>query len=262
MNEKVMRNQRKWQTIIFATIIIVLTYLSSDITNFNIIHGIATLPNAFTWIISNLFITQETLERLPKILGKLAETILMSIAATTTATAFSLFLGLMGSKTTGTNNVLGAFARFIASVARNIPVVAWALILLLSFGQNSVTGYLALFVGSLGFLTRAFIESIDEASQSAVEALRATGATYFQIVYKAVIPQCLPQMISWILFMIETNIRSATLVGILTGTGIGYSFDLYYKTLNYHAVALVTLSIVISVIVLELISNHIRKVIL
>lgn len=193
MNEKVMRNQRKWQTIIFATIIIVLTYLSSDITNFNIIHGIATLPNAFTWIVSNLFITQETLERLPKILEKLAETILMSIVATTTATVFSLFLGLMGSKTTGTSNLLGAFARFIASVARNIPVVAWALILLLSFGQNSVTGYLALFVGSLGFLTRAFIESIDEASQSAVEALRATGATYFQIVYKAVIPQCLPQ---------------------------------------------------------------------
>ncbi|PZX03024.1 phosphonate transport system permease protein [Psychrobacillus insolitus] len=262
MNEKVMRNQRKWQTILFAGIIIALTYLSSDITDFNIVHGIATLPDAAIWIFSNLFVTQESLERLPKILGKLAETILMSIAATTTGTVVALFLGLMGSKTTGTSNALAMFARFIASVARNIPVVAWALILLLSFGQNSVTGYLALFVGSVGFLTRAFIESIDEASQSAVEALRATGATYFQIVYKAVIPQCLPQMISWILFMIETNIRSATLVGILTGTGIGYSFDLYYKTLNYNAVALVTLCIVLSVIVIELMSNHIRKVIL
>lgn len=91
MNEKVMRNQRKWQTILFATIIIVLTYLSSDITNFNIIHGIATLPNAVTWIFSNMIVTQETLERLPKILEKLAETILMSIAATTTGTVVSLF---------------------------------------------------------------------------------------------------------------------------------------------------------------------------
>ncbi|MEI4769844.1 phosphonate ABC transporter, permease protein PhnE [Psychrobacillus sp. FJAT-51614] len=262
MNEKVIRNQRKWQTIIFVALIFVLTYLSADITNFNIIHGIATLPDAVTWIFANLFVTQETLERLPKILEKLVETILMSIAATTTATVISFFLGLMGSKTTGTSSVLGAFARFVASVSRNIPVVAWALILLLSFGQNSVTGYLALFVGSVGFLTRAFIESIDEASHSAVEALKATGATYFQIIYKAVIPQCLPQMISWILFMIETNIRNATLVGILTGTGIGYTFDLYYKTLNYNAVALVTLSIVLSVIAIELISNHIRKVIL
>ncbi len=62
--------------------------------------------------------------------------------------------------------------------------------------------------------------------------------------------------------MIETNIRSATLVGILTGTGIGYTFDMYYKTLNYNAVGLVTLCIVIAVILVDLISNYIRKVIL
>ena len=103
---------------------------------------------------------------------------------------------------------------------------------------------------------------IDEASQSSVEALTATGATYFQIVSKAVIPQCLPQMLSWVLFMVETNVRNATLVGILTGTGIGYTFDVYYKMLNYNAVALVTLCIVITVIIVDLISNYVRKVIL
>ncbi|EIM08224.1 phosphonate ABC transporter permease [Planococcus antarcticus DSM 14505] len=262
MNEKTMKVSRKWQTIFFILLISGMTLASSAITGFNIVHGIATFPKAITWIFSNLLISQETWGRLPTILEKLLETILMSIAATTTGTAVAFFLGLMGSKTTGTSKALGVLARFVASVSRNIPVVAWALILLLSFGQNSVTGYLALFVGSVGFLTRAFIESIDEASQSAVEALRATGATYFQIVFKAVVPQCLPQMVSWILFMIETNIRSATLVGILTGTGIGYTFDLYYKTLNYNAVALVTFSIILAVIVIELMSNYIRKVII
>ena len=166
----------------FSLIIIVLTYLSSAITEFNFIEGIATLPEALGWIFSNLMITQESFERLPKILEKLAETIFMSIAATTIAAVISLFLGLLGSKTTKVNNFLSVFARFIASVSRNIPVVAWALVLLISFGQNSVTGFFALFVGTVGFLTRAFIESIDEASQSSVEALTATGATYFQIV--------------------------------------------------------------------------------
>ena len=262
MNEKIMKTNRKWQTLFFVVLIFGMTLASSAITEFNILHGLATLPKAGAWIFSNLMITQESLERLPTILEKLLETILMSVAATTTGTAVAFFLSLMGSKTTGTSTALGVFARFVASVSRNIPVVAWALILLLSFGQNSMTGYLALFVGSVGFLTRAFIESIDEASQSAVEALRATGATYFQIIFKAVVPQCLPQMISWILFMIETNIRSATLVGILTGTGIGYAFDLYYKTLNYNAVALVTFSIILAVIVIELMSNYIRKVII
>lgn len=256
-----MRKSR-WITTVFLIIIIGITYLSAVITEFNIIEGIATLPKAVGWIFANLWITQETWERLPAILSKLNETIFMSIAATTLAAIISLFLGLMGSKTTKVNNVFSVLARLIASLSRNIPVVAWSLILLISFGQNSLTGFLALFVGTLGFLTRAFIESIDEASQSAVEALQATGATYAHIVNKAVIPQSLPQMLSWILFMIETNIRSATLVGILTGTGIGYTFDLYYKSLNYNAVALVTFTIVIAVIIIELISNRIRKVIL
>ncbi|MFD2924003.1 phosphonate ABC transporter, permease protein PhnE [Halobacillus naozhouensis] len=261
MNEQIMR-KRSWSATIFLIIIIVITYLSAYITNFNFFQGMATVPAAIGWIVSNLFITQESLEQLPAILTQLTETIFMSIAATTTAAVVSIFLGLMGSKTTKVNGFLSGLARLIASASRNIPVVAWALILLLSFGQNSVTGYLALFVGTVGFLTRAFIESIDEASQSSVEALTATGATYFQIVSKAVVPQSLPQMISWILFMIETNIRSATLVGILTGTGIGYIFDLYYKTMDYNTVALITCSIVIAVIIIELMSNSIRKVIL
>ncbi|CEI81661.1 Phosphate-import permease protein PhnE [Oceanobacillus oncorhynchi] len=261
MSEKGMQ-KRKWQLTIALLIIIAITYLSAAITNFNFMDGFAAFPEAIGWMFSNLFITQESLERLPTILDKLIETIFMSIAATTTAAIVSIFLGIMGSKTTSVNSLLSVFARFIASVSRNIPVVAWALILLLSFGQNSLTGYLALFVGTVGFLTRVFIESIDEASPSAVEALTATGATYFHIVNKAVIPQSLPQMISWILFMIETNIRSSTLVGILTGTGIGYTFDMYYKSMNYNAVALVTFSIVLAVIIIELMSNYIRKVIM
>ncbi|MBD1222469.1 phosphonate ABC transporter, permease protein PhnE [Virgibacillus halodenitrificans] len=261
MSEKVMQ-RRKWQMTIALFIIIAITYLSAAITNFNFMDGLAAFPSAIGWMFSNMLITQEALEKLPTIVEKLNETIFMSIAATTTAAIVSIFLGLMGSKTTSINSFVSTFARFIASVSRNIPVVAWALILLLSFGQNSLTGYLALFVGTVGFLTRAFIESIDEASQSGVEALTATGATYFHIINKAVIPQSLPQMLSWILFMIETNIRSATLVGILTGTGIGYTFDMYYKSMNYDVVALITLSIVIAVIIIELISNYIRKVIM
>ncbi|MFD2043790.1 phosphonate ABC transporter, permease protein PhnE [Ornithinibacillus salinisoli] len=261
MNEKRMHT-KKWQTTFFLILIIIVTYLSTSITKFNLIDGMMTIPAAISWMFSNLLITQESLTKMPQILEKLGETIFMSIAATTLAAVVSLFLALMGSKTTKVNQFFSVIARFIASFSRNIPVVAWSLILLISFGQNSMTGFLALFVATVGFLTRAFIESVDEANQSSVEALTATGATYFHIVSKAVIPQSLPQMLSWILFMIETNIRSATLVGILTGTGIGYMFDLYYKNMNYNVVALITFTIVIAVIVIELLSNKIRKVIL
>lgn len=261
MNMNVFKRKKRNHTI-FWVLIIAIMYLSSTITDFNFLQGIATLPKAFSWMFDHLFFTQETLEKLPSVIEKLIETFFLSLTATTTASIFALFFGLMGSKTTMVNHYLAVISRFIASVNRNIPVVAWSLILLLSFGQNAVTGYFALFFTTFGFLTRAFMESIDEASESSVEALRATGATYFQIVAKAVIPESFPQMISWILFMIETNIRSSTLVGILTGTGIGYLFDLYYKSMNYQVVTLVTLAIILTVIFIEWTSNYVRRVIL
>lgn len=120
----------------------------------------------------------------------------------------------------------------------------------MSFGHNIITGYFALFFATFGFLVRMFIETIDEASSDGVEALTASGATYLQMVFKGVMPDTLPQMLSWVFYMIETNIRSATLVGILTGTGIGYLFDLSYKKLDYAMLGLITIMIVLIVFII------------
>jgi phosphonate transport system permease protein len=68
--------------------------------------------------------------------------------------------------------------------------------------------------------------------------------------------------VSWLLFMIDTNIRDATLVGLLTGTGIGFSFDLYYKSFKFHEASLVVIMIVITIMSIEIISNYIRRIIL
>jgi phosphonate transport system permease protein len=136
------------------------------------------------------------------------------------------------------------------------------MILLLSFGQNILTGLISLFIGTFGFLTRAFMETVDEAAESSVEALRASGAPWLATVTQAVVPSIMPQVASWMLYMVETNIRDATLVGILTGTGIGFLFDLYYKSLNFPSAAFVVLCIVAVVILIETGSNALRRVIL
>jgi phosphonate transport system permease protein len=136
------------------------------------------------------------------------------------------------------------------------------MIFLLSFGQNVLTGLLALFIGTFGFLTRAFMEAVDEAAESSVEALKSSGAPWLATVTNAVVPSVMPQVASWILYMVETNIRDATLVGILTGTGIGFLFDLYYKSLNFPSAAFVVLCIIVLVIIIETGSNALRRVIL
>jgi len=246
----------------FLLILSVITFGALVISEYNVVKGFESLPRAVTWALGNFYPTQESLSRLPAILKSLMETLLVSIAATTIGAIFALFFAVMGSNTTRVNAFFGSISRGIATVFRNIDVAAWAMILLFSFGQSSLTGYFALFFGSFGFLTRAFVETIDEASSGSVEALRATGASYFAIISQSVIPSSVPQMISWILFMIETNIRSATLIGLLTGSGIGFTFNLYYKSLNYDIASLVVVTIIIAILFIESISNYVRRVIL
>jgi phosphonate transport system permease protein len=254
--------KRRNDSLLFFAILAALTIGSIIITKYDVVKGFTCILNAFVWGPCNFYPDSHSLSTLPDILGKLWETVLMSVASTTIAAVFATLLALVGSRTTRINGFFSVMARGLASIFRNIPLVAWAMILMLAFSQSLITGYLALFFGSLGFLTRAFIETIDEASMHAVEALEATGAGYCSIIMQAVLPSSLPQMISWLLFMIDTNIRDATLVGLLTGTGIGFSFDLYYKTFHFHQASLVVILIVVTIIAIEMISNSIRRIII
>jgi len=254
--------KRRNDRLLFFATLIALTAGSIVITNYDAVTGFTSIGKAFVWGVTNFYPDAHALTKLPDIARKLLDTVLMSVAATTIAAIFALMLAMIGSRTTRINKLFSVLARGVASLLRNIPLVAWAMILMLAFSQSMLTGYLALFFGSLGFLTRAFIETIDEASIHSVEALRATGASYLSIIFQAVLPSSLPQMVSWLLFMIDTNIRDATLVGLLTGTGIGFSFDVYYKSFHFHEASLVVIMLVITIISIEMISNYIRRIIL
>lgn len=242
--------------------ILALYIFSSAITHYNSLDGLVAIPKAFAWIAVNFVPNAEAVSKLPNILNKLLETSLLSVAVTVTAAIFAFFTSLLGSRTTQLGRISARIVRVIAAFFRNVPDVVWAMLLMFSFGQNILTGFFALFFTTFGMLTRAFIETIDEVSGDCVEALHASGATYMQTVFQGIVPSSVSEIITWVLFMIETNIRSSTLIGILTGTGIGYLFDLYYKRLDYSSASLVVLSIVALVIVLEIVSGKIRKVII
>lgn len=253
--------RKKTFTMAFLGVLVLLVF-SSLISKFNIIKGLESIPKAVTWIAANLVPDEKAWTRLPNILSKLTETALLSVAVTVCAAVCAFFFSLMGTRITRINPWIGRVVRMVAAFFRNVPDVVWAMLLLFSFGQNILTGFFALFFTTFGMLTRTFIETIDEVSVNCVEALNATGATYMQTVFQGIIPSSLSEIVTWVLFMIETNIRSSTLIGVLTATGIGYLFDLYYKRLDYGSASLVVISIVILVIVIELISNQIRKVIM
>jgi phosphonate transport system permease protein len=263
MDKKISVFTRRKKTFTIAFLVIAALFVfASVMTKYDVASGITAFPKAFTWIAANLVPDAKAVQRLPNILGKLFETALLSVAVTFIAAICAFFFSLPGSKTTRSNTAIARFVRIVAAFFRNVPDVVWAMLLLFSFGQNVLTGFFALFFTTFGMLTRTFIETIDEVSADCVEALHASGATYMQTVFQGIIPSSMSEIITWVLFMIETNIRSSTLIGILTATGIGYLFDLYYKRLDYGSASMVVISIVVLVIIIEVISNRIRKVIM
>ena len=254
--------RRRNNALIFFGLLVLVTAISVLLTKFDFLKGANSFVKAFVWGASNFYPDQKSLAKVPNIMLKLRDTVLISISATTVASIFAMVLALSGSRVTRIHSSISLLARGIASFFRNIPLVAWAMVLMLAFSQSPLTGFLALFLGSLGFMTRAFMETIDEVGKDAVEALKATGAGYFHIIFQAVLPASMPGIVSWLLFMIETNIRDATLVGFLTGTGIGFAFDVYYKGFDYHAASLVVIAAVLAVLIMESISNYVRRLIL
>ena len=255
-------SKRKISIGFILLIVLILIELANRVTGFKIMAGLSSIPSAFAWMGMHLVPTVKSLSNLNDILAALWATILMAIAATVIAAFCAMFFSLMGARTTSKNSLIARAARLVAAFFRNIPDVVWTIILLFSFGQNMLTGIITLFFTTFGMLTRYFIEVIDEICQESTEALSATGASFLQVFAQGIYPSIIPEVLNWTLFMVETNIRDATLIGILTATGIGYAFNLYYTRMDFSSCGLVIISLAVVIITLELISGKVKKLII
>ncbi|HBF74288.1 MAG TPA: phosphonate ABC transporter permease [Lactobacillus sp.] len=222
-------------------------------------QSLLNVQAGIAWLIHNFIPNEASQGYWNEIIQQLFRTFIVAVASTTCAAVVSLFLAIIGVQTLTPAITVSWVIRCLSSLLRNIPIVAWAMILLFSFKQNDLTGFLALFFMTLGFLTRAFMETIEDFGTEKIQALQATGATYLQVIFQGLLPEIAVALMTWILYMIENNVRDATLVGLLTGTGIGFIFNLYFKSLRYGAAGLVVLSVIILVVAVELISNLIGR---
>lgn len=251
---------RQLVTLGMIAALVVIFQVSSLVTDFSLGYAISSIPAAFVWMFQNFLPTAHALGELPVIVTQTVSTTLDSVAATVLSALLGIVLAVLGSSTVGVENPLvrGAI-RVVASVFRNVPMIAWAMLLLLSFKQNEFTGFLALFLTTFGELTRFFLDTFDEIPTGPVDALRSCGASYWQVVFQAGLPLAVADLMSWMLYMVETNIRSATLIGLLTGTGIGFVFQIYYNSFRYDCAGLVIVVTIAVVLLIEAVSNRARR---
>ena len=235
---------------------------SAIMTGFTAWNALTGIPRGLYWLVRNFFPSTQSISVLPLIFKTSLHTAVIAITASTTAFCVACVAAVAGSQTTGRFRVLRIVCSGAASFFRNIPLPAWSILLLLSFKQNAVTGFLALFFITAGHLTRAFTEIIASHAEESYTALEAAGVSYIPIIIHGVLPNVLPLFISWLLYAIETNVRDSALIGILTGTGIGFLFNLYFKSFRYPEAGLIICVLTILVLCIDSISNRVRRILL
>lgn len=256
------RRQKNIYTAFFI-IITVLFILTSLYTNFNIFVLLKN-SDAFWHFISRDFFPPA----LPKtsavgeILSNILITLALAMSSTTIAAILAFFMSLFASEKISPLPRFAKYIRGIATFLRNIPALVWAFILFSSLGIGTSVGFIALCITSFAFMVRAFTETIEDVSSDCVESLQSVGAGFWQRVFQAVLPTCLSGFLSWFLYCIKVNIRASTIVGMVGGGGIGLTLFSYIKGFQYDVAFSIILLIAVMVIIVDQITNKLRREIL
>lgn len=241
-------------------LIVALAIGAMVLLRFDIVKAIVNIPKAANRFVQ-LYLPPAYLE-IDKLLDAVWLTILLATTAGTLGSLLAYLAALGMSKQTGKILPLQIALRTIATFIRNVPVTIWAIILLMAFWYGEFLALLVMTMATFGFNARLYSDLIDETNTSSIEALRASGASYWQIVTQAIIPETMPGMISWTLYAIELNIRSATIIGMLAGGGIGHLIGIYKHFRRFDELLGAVLVIVVLILAFDQMSMYIRKQIL
>nr|WP_317135165.1 phosphonate ABC transporter, permease protein PhnE [Pollutimonas thiosulfatoxidans] len=149
--------------------------------------------------------------------------------------------------------------RRVMDAFRSINEMVFAMLFVVAVGLGPFAGVMALFVGTTGVLAKLFAEAVEAIENGPVEGVRASGATGLQEVIFGVIPQVLPLWISYSLYRFESNVRSATVVGMVGAGGIGVTLWEAIRGFQLAQTCAILICIIAVVSVIDIVSQHLRK---
>lgn len=249
------------KTKIQVTVILILVlamYLYS--INFTISQTNGGFANALSnmgRVIKEFF--PPNLSIIPIIWEPMATTIQMAVIATTVSALLTIPLALLSAHNITTIKPLYYITRICLNILRTIPDLVLAVVFVGLFGVGVLPGILALIIFSLGILAKLFGETVEAVDMDPLEAMTATGANIFQVIYYGLVPQVLPQFTSFVLYVFEINIRASVVLGLVGAGGIGLSLDRELSFYNYPNAMAIIILIFVVVIVIEFISSKIRE---
>lgn len=249
----------KWKPVLniaslAALLIAAFVYLKIDLGEL-----ISGLPDFFMFFWENFF--PPKYRNIAKYVPYIMDTVLFALVGTYISAILSFLFGLFMSRKHSPFPPLRLVLTAIASLFRNVPFLVWGTLFIFIFGIGNMVGLLALSVMTLGFLSRSYAVSIDEISQDKVDALRATGASKFQILIHGIIPEFIPAWLNWTLFIFEINIRASAVLGMVGAGGMGIMIQTNIRLFKYHESLSLIIVLVVIILLTELVTGTIRKAI-
>jgi phosphonate transport system permease protein len=222
------------------------TRMLAGIGELSTMVGLMLPPNPGSW------------SRVPIYLNALGETLAIAFLGTSLAAILAFPLGFLAAR-----NAMPAWAvRFLMrrslDTLRGIDTLIWALIWVTVVGLGPFAGVLAIMCSDVGAFGKLFSEAIEAADKRPVEGVVAAGGSELHAVRFGLLPQVLPVIASQVLYYIESNTRSATIIGIVGAGGIGLHLYEQIRTLEWQVVAFLVLLILLTVAVIDLVSSRLR----
>lgn len=214
------------------------------------------LPRGHKFIAA--FFPPDFVSRWDAIVEGIYESLWMTVTSTAVGIALSIPVGLGAARNLAPAPVY-YFCRGILAVSRSFQEIILAIFFVKLFGFGPFAGFVTLSVATVGFYGKLLAEDIENMQPSQAEAVKATGANWFQWLNYSVQPQVMPRMIGLGLYRFDINFRESAVVGIVGGGGIGATLTTAFDRYEFDSAAAILLVIIAIVMMVEYSSGYVRR---
>jgi phosphonate transport system permease protein len=209
------------------------------------------------WIM-RMMIPPDPGSSLPAYLSALGETLSIALLGTTIAAILALPVSLLAARNIIPSNIIRFPVRRFLDSIRGVDTLIWALVWINVVGLGPFAGVLAIAVSDFGAFGKLFSEAIEAADKKQVEGICASGGNALHEIRFGLMPQVLPVIAGQVLYFIESNTRSATIIGIVGAGGIGLQLAEQIRVLEWQKVSFLILMILVAVAAIDWISGKLR----
>jgi phosphonate transport system permease protein len=261
------RRQKRWYAALFCALFVVCLAVSMVTAKFDIVTLLAGLPRTTEFLVRLVppiaFSTfaadmREWYWDIGKWMGSLLNTLLMAYLATVLGTALGGFLSFFAARNLARHYLVYWTMRRLLEVARTVPDIVWALLFIIAFGVGPLAGILAITVHTVGAQGKLFAEVNENISPLPIDGIRAAGGSWLQEIRYAVLPQVVPNYMSYTFWRLELNVRSATIVGFVGAGGIGHDLFTSVQLLYFADAGAILLIVVATVMIIDMLSEQFR----